>query len=89
MFDLAFFHLLTQQKLKLTVTFLIVGILVPGYARVDNDGPTLWGFRGKLTSKPTAGKAIDVLIKAGILVEVGERKRDRLYCYEPYLRLLR
>lgn len=40
------------------------------------------------TSKPTAGKAIDVLIKAGILVEVGERKRDRLYRYEPYLRLL-
>ena len=29
-------------------------------------------------SKPTAGKAIDVLIKAGILAEVGERKRDRL-----------
>jgi len=40
------------------------------------------------TSKPTAGKAIDVFIKAGILVEVGERKRDRLYRYEPYLRLL-
>lgn len=40
------------------------------------------------TSKPTAGKAIDVLIKAGILVEVGDRKRDRLYRYGPYLRLL-
>lgn len=40
------------------------------------------------TSKPTAGKAIDVLIKAGILVEVGERKRDRLYRYAHYLRLL-
>jgi Fic family protein len=40
------------------------------------------------TSKPTAGKAIEVLIKAGILVEIGERKRDRLYRYEPYLRLL-
>ena len=39
-------------------------------------------------SKPTAGKAIDVLIKAGILAEVGERKRDRLYRYEGYLRLL-
>jgi Fic family protein len=40
------------------------------------------------TSKPTAGKAIEVLIKAGILAEVGERKRDRLYRYEGYLRLL-
>jgi Fic family protein len=40
------------------------------------------------TSKPTAGKAIEVLIKAGILAEVGERKRDRLYRYGGYLRLL-
>jgi Fic family protein len=40
------------------------------------------------TSKPTAGKAIDVLIKAGILAEVGERRRDRLYRYGDYLRLL-
>ena len=40
------------------------------------------------TSKPTAGKAIDVLIKAGILAEVGGRKRDRLYRYDGYLRLL-
>lgn len=39
-------------------------------------------------SKPTASKAIDVLIKAGILAEVGERKRDRLYRYAGYLRLL-
>jgi Fic family protein len=40
------------------------------------------------TSKPTAGKAIDVLIRAGILAEVGARKRDRLYRYDRYLRLL-
>ena len=40
------------------------------------------------TSKPTAGKSIEVLIKAGILAEVGERKRDRLYRYQDYLRLL-
>jgi Fic family protein len=39
-------------------------------------------------SKPTAGKAIDVLLKAGILAEVGERKRDRLYRYGGYLDLL-
>jgi hypothetical protein len=40
------------------------------------------------TTKPTAGKAIDVLIKAGVLAEVGERKRDRLYRYDRYLQLL-
>jgi len=28
------------------------------------------------TSKPTAGKAIELLIAAGILAAVGERKRD-------------
>jgi hypothetical protein len=38
--------------------------------------------------KPTAGKAIDVLIKARILLEVGSRKRDRLYRYDRYLRAL-
>jgi Fic family protein len=39
-------------------------------------------------TKPTAGKAIHVLISAGILAEVGERKRDRQYRYERYIRLL-
>jgi hypothetical protein len=29
-----------------------------------------------------------LFFKAGILAEVGERKRDRLYRYEGYLRLL-
>jgi Fic family protein len=40
------------------------------------------------TSKPTAGKAIDALLQAGILAEVGERKRDRFYRYAGYLQLL-
>lgn len=40
------------------------------------------------TSKPTAGKAIDVLIGLGILAEIGERKRDRLYRYQNYIQLL-
>lgn len=40
------------------------------------------------TSKPTAGKAIDVLIRVGVLAEVGERKRDRLYRYDRYLQIL-
>jgi Fic family protein len=39
-------------------------------------------------SKPTAGKVIELLITAGILAEVGERKRDRLYRYQNYLKLL-
>lgn len=40
------------------------------------------------TSKPTASKAIEVLVKAGILAEIGDRKRDRLYRYAHYLRVL-
>jgi Fic family protein len=40
------------------------------------------------TTKPTAGKAIELLIQERILREVGERKRDRLYSYEAYVRLL-
>ncbi len=39
-------------------------------------------------TKPTDGKAIDVLMDAGILFELGERRRDRLYSYRPYLDLL-
>lgn len=40
------------------------------------------------TTKPTAGKAIELLQSAGILTEIGERKRDRLYRYEHYLKIL-
>jgi len=41
------------------------------------------------TSKPTAGKAINALQQAGILSEVGQRKRDRLYSYFKYIDILR
>ncbi len=37
------------------------------------------------TSKPTAGRAIDALVGAGVLVETTGRKRDRRYVYEPYV----
>jgi Fic family protein len=40
-------------------------------------------------TKPTAGKAIEILQNAKILGEMGERKRDRLYSYEPYVALLK
>ena len=40
------------------------------------------------TTKPTAGKAIEVLQRLGILHEVGKRKRDRLYSYLPYVNIL-
>ena len=40
------------------------------------------------TTKPTAGKAINTLVSTRILTEIGTRKRDRLYRYENYLRIL-
>ncbi|MDZ7769221.1 MAG: Fic family protein [Woeseiaceae bacterium] len=39
-------------------------------------------------TKPTASKAINQLAANGILQEMGERKRDRLYKYNSYLALL-
>ena len=36
------------------------------------------------TTKPTAGKAIEILQRAGILFEIGRQKRDRLYSYRAY-----
>ena len=40
------------------------------------------------TTKPTAGKAIGLLNAAGILSELGKRKRDRVFGYQRYLELL-
>ena len=39
-------------------------------------------------TKPTAGKAIDALIKAGVLAEITGKKRDRVYAYRAYLDVL-
>lgn len=39
-------------------------------------------------TKPTAMKAIDVLAAAGILSETSARKRDRVFGYQAYLRIL-
>ncbi|MEM7432775.1 MAG: Fic family protein [Pseudomonadota bacterium] len=41
------------------------------------------------TTKPTAGKAIELLQNAGILNEISMRKRDRLYSYKNYLQALK
>ena len=40
------------------------------------------------TTKPTAGKAIDALCRAGILRETTGRQRDRVYAYDAYLAVL-
>ncbi len=39
-------------------------------------------------TKPTAGKAIDALTRAGILAEITGKKRDRIYAYRAYLSVL-
>ena len=40
------------------------------------------------TTKPTAGKAIDALCKAGVLRETTGKRRDRVYAYDAYLKVL-
>jgi Fic family protein len=40
-------------------------------------------------SKPTAGKSIDLLVRAGVLKETTGKKRDRSFVYEKYLEQLR
>ena len=40
------------------------------------------------TTKPTAGKAIELLQQNDVLREMGDRKRDRTYCYSSYLNIL-
>ncbi len=41
------------------------------------------------TTKPTAGRAIDALVDAGVLVETTGKKRNRAFAYQAYLDLLR
>ena len=41
------------------------------------------------TTEPTAGRAIDALVGAGVLVETTGMKRDRSYAYQGYLDRLR
>lgn len=41
------------------------------------------------TTKPTAGRAIESLVDAGVLVETSGRKRDRSFAYQGYLDRLR
>ena len=41
------------------------------------------------TTKPTAGRAIDLLVTAAVLVETTGRKRDRSFVYRGYLDQLR
>jgi hypothetical protein len=40
-------------------------------------------------SKPTAGRAVDMLVATGVLVEMTGRKRDRSFAYKAYLDRLR
>jgi Fic family protein len=42
-----------------------------------------------ITSRPTAGRALDALVDAGILVETTGKRRDRTFAYEGYLQRLR
>ena len=41
------------------------------------------------TTKPTAGRAIDLLVAAGVRVEMTGKKRDRSFAYQAYLDRLR
>ena len=39
-------------------------------------------------STPTAGKAVEVLVRAGVLKEITGKQRDRVYAYAAYLAVL-
>jgi len=48
-----------------------------------------WVVEALSTAKPTAGRAIEALEAAGVLVEATGRKRDRSYAYQAYADRLR
>lgn len=41
------------------------------------------------TTKPTAGRAVELLVASGVLVETTGKKRDRSFAYKAYLDRLR
>lgn len=41
------------------------------------------------TTKPTAGRALEILVDTGVLVEITGKRRDRWYAYQGYLDRLR
>jgi Fic family protein len=41
------------------------------------------------TTRPTAAKAVNTLVEAGVLAETSGRKRDRTFGYAAYLDLLK
>jgi Fic family protein len=48
-----------------------------------------WVVDALSSTKPTAGRAIEALEAAGILVETTGKKRDRVYAYQAYIERLR
>jgi Fic family protein len=52
-------------------------VTVPGLVKLLN------------TTKPTAGKAVQLLERAGVLVETSGKRRDRTFAYKRYLERLR
>ena len=41
------------------------------------------------TTRPTAAKAVNTLVEAGVLVETSGKRRDRTFGYAAYLDLLK
>ena len=85
------FTLVTADRQKLIhqagVSLLAVQLFerLPGRPIVTARGVV----RALATTKPTAGRAIDALEAAGVLVETTGKKRDRVYAYQAYLDRLR
>jgi len=67
-----------------TVTAVRLFDLLPEHPMVTMPG--VIGLLG--VTKPTAGKAIDALCRAGVLRETTGKRRDRIYAYGRYLKVL-
>ncbi len=73
------------EATNVTVSALQLFELLPSHPVVSM--PLVTELLG--TTKPTATKAINVLKDVGVLAELGQRKRDRVYHYRGYLNALR
>ena len=86
----AIHDLVTRDRKKLLATDSVTVSAIQLFELLPNHPVVSMPVVTKLldTTKPTAGKSIEILQNAGILLEISERKRDRLYSYKRYLQTL-
>ena len=81
--------LVALQYATMRLDFLLIGTYKDLIRECKRIGTVAGAMKLIETSKPTATRAVQTLITAGILVETTGKKRDRSFAYQAYVEQLR